>query len=223
MLVKKKPTIIEFDGKHVLQLYGGVDAVGRAIKYMNGYFEKNIQYTFSMDFYDIPENNIFGPQLYFVYEDSTSELLLPSSRTPYNEWKKNVITSEENKSINYIRQTYNSSSAKSYIKNFQIEPGTKATSYEPYKENRYSIYLDEPLRCIEDICDYIDYNSSKVIRYIEQINYDGTKLIEESFVVLSEPIIENVELPKININEGVNNIFIETNVKPSKFSINYYK
>lgn len=49
----------------------------------------------------------------------------------------------------------------------QIERDTTATDYEPYKSKTSSIYLDEPLRCVEDVCDYIDYQTSKVIRNIK--------------------------------------------------------
>lgn len=55
------------------------------------------------------------------------------------------------------------------VQNFkiQIERGNTATDYESYQEKSYSIYLDEPLRCVEDVCDYIDYHNSKVIRNIK--------------------------------------------------------
>lgn len=50
----------------------------------------------------------------------------------------------------------------------QCESGSEATSYEPYIEPKtYNIYLDEPLRKIGDIADYIDFESGKVVRYIK--------------------------------------------------------
>ena len=83
--------------------------------------------------------------------------------------------------------------------------------YESYVEPKYyDIYLDEPLRCIGDVCDYIDYESGKVVRNIDDD-------------VLSNPAIKNIELPRIDINEKTSNIFIDTNIKPSKVSVTYYK
>lgn len=53
------------------------------------------------------------------------------------------------------------------IRNIQVEEGTTATSYEPYKgKTTKHIYLDEPLRKVGDYADYIDFKNQKVVRNI---------------------------------------------------------
>ena len=49
----------------------------------------------------------------------------------------------------------------------QIEYGTTATEYEPYKGSiTEHIYLDEPLRKVGDYADYIDFKNKKVVRNV---------------------------------------------------------
>lgn len=53
------------------------------------------------------------------------------------------------------------------ISNIQIEENTIATGYEPYHEPSGAvIYLDEPLRKIDDKADYINFANKKVVRNI---------------------------------------------------------
>ena len=51
--------------------------------------------------------------------------------------------------------------------NIQLEYGSSATTYEPYREATTNIYLDEPLRKVGDTVDYIDYANGKVVRNIK--------------------------------------------------------
>ena len=55
----------------------------------------------------------------------------------------------------------------------QIEEGTSATTYEPYREATTNIYLDEPLRKVGDYADYIDYNNKKIVRNVKERVYTG--------------------------------------------------
>lgn len=58
----------------------------------------------------------------------------------------------------------------------QLEKGSPATSYEPYKgKTTTHIYLDEPLRKVGDYADYIDFKNQKVIRNIKEVTFDGTE------------------------------------------------
>ncbi|MEG0026379.1 MAG: type II secretion system protein [Bacilli bacterium] len=50
--------------------------------------------------------------------------------------------------------------------NVQIEQGTSATTYEPYQEKKTTIALNEPLRKVGDVADYIDYENNRVVRNI---------------------------------------------------------
>ena len=51
----------------------------------------------------------------------------------------------------------------------QLESGSTATDYVPYKKETTNIYLDEPLRKIGDKSDYIDLKNGKVVRNIKNI------------------------------------------------------
>lgn len=52
----------------------------------------------------------------------------------------------------------------------QLETGNIATTYEPYINKTTNIYLNEPLRKVGDIADYIDYKNKKVVRNIKEID-----------------------------------------------------
>ncbi len=56
------------------------------------------------------------------------------------------------------------------LNSIQIEKNDIMTDYEPYSENVYSIYIKEPLRCLSDVCDYVDLVNKKVIRKIKDDN-----------------------------------------------------
>ena len=58
----------------------------------------------------------------------------------------------------------------------QLEKGSSATEYEPYKGRiTEHIYLDEPLRKVGDYSDYVDFKKQKVVRNISEIIFDGTE------------------------------------------------
>lgn len=67
----------------------------------------------------------------------------------------------------------------------QIEYGSTATGYEPYEEKIYSIYINEPLRCIDSTCDYVDLVNKKVIRKIKDDN--------STLSILDTPIEEKIQ------------------------------
>lgn len=59
------------------------------------------------------------------------------------------------------------------ISNIQLEEGVSATSYQPYYNETTNIYLDEPLRKIDEYSDYIDFKNGKVVRNIDSIVFSG--------------------------------------------------
>ena len=66
------------------------------------------------------------------------------------------------------------------ISNIQIEEGNVVTDYESYHEETTNIYLTEPLRKIGDYTDYIDFNSGKVIRNINEYKFTGNENWEKN-------------------------------------------
>lgn len=100
------------------------------------------------------------------------------------------LTAPNNSNVNYIYTT--GDSGKLYIgynvgygytdsvlskiwnnTDVQIEEGTQATEYEPYYKYVNEIYLKEPLRCVDGVCDYIDFETKKVVRKIGKWVFDG--------------------------------------------------
>lgn len=103
-----------------------------------------------------------------------------------------------------------------YYKNVQIEIGTTSSQYEPYYIETTNIYISEPLRCIDEICDYIDFKNQKIVRYIEESDNGTLKLLKTSKQ-------DNIELPSILLSEGINNVSVDTKISPSKIELEYYK
>lgn len=75
-------------------------------------------------------------------------------------------------STNYIFMNYDRAS------NVQIEQGTKATEYEPYKENNITFYLKEPLRGVGDIKDKVYVKEDKIVVERNCVSYvlDSNKI-----------------------------------------------
>ena len=167
-----------FGGYDCIKVYGTLSVDGRNVQYLKNQFKDNTQYTFSLDIYDVSggANNYVGISGVIEYTDGTSDVFVSSSRN-FDEWKTVTLTSKANKTVSYIRFSYGTGSAYSYIKNWQIEEGTSVTSYESYKEKITNIYLTEPLRKVGDYADYIDFNNKKVVRNVKEYTLTGNELI----------------------------------------------
>jgi len=119
--------------------------------------------------------------------------------------KESVIISSE-QLISYIRVSY-----KITDPNFpfmQLEQGDVATEYEPYGKYKIpvkingeitNIYLDEPLRKVGDVADYIDFKTGKVVRNIYNKTVTGNESIEYSTRSISFIAIK----PKAALNSSV--------------------
>lgn len=72
-------------------------------------------------------------------------------------------------STNYILMNYDGTS------NVQLEQGTKATEYEPYKENNITFYINEPLRGVGNVKDKVYVKEDKVVveRNCASVTFDG--------------------------------------------------
>ena len=102
------------------------------------------------------------------------------SNFTYNVYYKGYYTNKTNASFTVPNDAYYirilmismnpTNNIDSIYSNYQVEKGTTATTYEPYEEETYSIYVDEPLRCIDTTCDYVDLVNKKVIRKIKNDN-----------------------------------------------------
>lgn len=124
-------------GEECLKVYGAINADGRALYYMKNRFKENTSYTFSLDCYDVFNNNLSGISFACRYTDETSVSMLPYQVRENKIWKKHSFTSDPNKTVMAITVSYGTGYAYSYLKNLQIEEGTTATDYEPY--HKYKI------------------------------------------------------------------------------------
>ncbi len=64
-----------------------------------------------------------------------------------------------------------------YTFQLYLVKGTYTTSnlpeYQPYYNETTNIYLDEPLRKIDEYNDYIDFENGKIVRNIKEVMFDG--------------------------------------------------
>lgn len=181
-----KPERVTFEGEEVWKMYGAVTLPGRNLKYMNERFKENTQYTFSIDLYDVPavdssDNNTYtGITIYFKYTDDTYSTILGTQETRIsnsNKWNKIEFVSNPNKTISNIAISFGTTQAYSYIKNIQLEEGTTATPYEPYEGSTTRINLTghDPLMCLGDNCDYIDYEKNRIVRNVGKYTVTGNE------------------------------------------------
>lgn len=99
-----------------------------------------------------------------------------SKQTFYNAGRGTFITGKE--SVTDVGDHVTDVNDENYGK-YKIEISVNGANSSDLEETEESeptdIYLDKPLRCIEDICDYIDFGNSKVLRNIREEVYDGSE------------------------------------------------
>lgn len=113
-----------------------------------------------------------------VYEDGT---IKSSNFATSNLGFSDIsVISDISKKVSYIRMNW-SSVGTIYLKDLQIEEGTQATIYEPYKQDKKDILIKEPLRSLdENIYDVIQESNGQVIvnRAIGQYTFTGDENIQ---------------------------------------------
>lgn len=126
-------------------------------------FKENTQYSFSIRIFS--EGEFKNTSFIIVYtDDTTTSVSIKDYDTVYS------VTSSSDKTIKRIVGSFNWSVTR-YIdlSVSQLEEGTITTTFEPYHEPiTTNIYLNEPLRKIEDYVDYLDFENKKVYRNIYQ-------------------------------------------------------
>ena len=107
-------------------------------------FKPNTQYTFTLKAYRDKGNENQGIGYYLKYSDGTEVqyILINNNDGSFS----CSFTSSVGKTVIGFRNTWNHS-ANVYLdlENSQIEEGTVATEYEPYKESIQTVYLNSPL------------------------------------------------------------------------------
>lgn len=174
----KKPSIVTFEGKESLKIYGQIDSTGREIEYMKGKFKENTQYTFSFEYYDVNPDNYVTSGIYIVayYTDGSYDYVLNArSLSTAGVWYNRTLTSDAGKTIDCLKLSYNYHTPYTYFYNFQIEEGMSKTEYEPYSSQTYNIYLNEPLRKVDNYTDYIDFENNAVVRNTKSVTLNGSE------------------------------------------------
>ena len=159
-----------------------VFGVGQAYaKYKNGiptlHFKQNTQYTMTIKGYsygaDNNGNNGFTNfRIIFKYTDGTESYRMLNYKTE----TEFTYTSTAGKTIEKMIMYFGYGS-QVYISHIQLEEGDTATEYEPYQGSTTRINLTghNPLRCLDDICDYIDYEKNRIVRNVGKYIVTGNE------------------------------------------------
>ena len=139
--------------------------------WMKGNFKKNTKYIFSYR-----AKGIVGTDrstgFRFIYTDGTTTICYVDNEATW----KNYTCASNGKTIDHLEMNYFYGQGCYFdINSMQLEEGTSATAYEPYKEATTNIYLDEPLRKVGDYVDYIDYSNGKIVRNINLKTFNGNE------------------------------------------------
>lgn len=136
------------------------------------------------------------------------------------------ITTAELKSGRYTTSNLTLSPGASFNNEtiwIQFEQGENATEFETPIARVYDMYISEPLRKYNEYADYLDFQSQKVVRWLEIANDTDPANMSERFNVLETPIEESVELPIIEFKESMNRFMnvSDTSLSPD-IEITYY-
>lgn len=184
-----------FNSNNTMDGYGF--SVGEVIVkdtwFISDYIEvkPNLSYIISAS-----DNSVVGRRVNFYDKDKN---FVETGR-----YENLIITVPNNNKIFYMRTNADLSIKSSY----QIEQGTVATSYEPYKTNILTVNEDVTLRGIGDVQDTLDCLTGEVTERIGEIMLDGSEdetynTVVSSFNGSSNTIIEFI--PSENLVVGLGN------------------
>lgn len=149
-------------------------------------FEENTQYTLSL--YAKCDDDTSTPRVYFAYSDGTTDKrnICGTTLTKY------TLTSAEGKTVTKVYSGYGiQNGVNIYLKDIQLEIGSEATSYEPYRPKQ-SLTIPTPnglpaikvtdrsLATYTDAegnmwcADEVDFARGKYVQRIKTVTLDGT-------------------------------------------------
>lgn len=101
-----------------------------------------------------------------------ADIFFTNELVGYTKESLTITTGERDKYLYvwFYNSQYDTYTYEKLMEEIQVEECPTATSYEPYEEEVYSIYIDEPLRCLDSTCDYVDLVNKKIIRRIKNDN-----------------------------------------------------
>lgn len=90
------------------------------------------------------------------------------------------------------------------LQNFQIEEGSTATSYEPYKSNILTVNEDVTLRGIGDVKDELNLLTGEVVERIGEIVLDGSQTLQPHSTVQGDTLMIKISDPSISFKQNSN-------------------
>lgn len=174
-------------------LFNHDDLTGGEVVTFNN--KKCYKYKDGANNFSLPINGVLGKQYTLsikMYRDSENISQRVNFAFHYDDGTKNTTTFNNNSLVNYtttsgkrlvkITGSFNHNS-NCYIdlECTQLEEGTVATSYEPYKEDKKDILIKEPIKSVGNISDiiYEDNGQVKVNRYNKKIIIGGNENLIE--------------------------------------------
>lgn len=156
---------------------------------------------------DIDATAAYGDQntvsMTLTYSDGTTETIKYWNNTSIKIGKgkkgrayTTITVQKDIKEIFFTIHAFNKDGGSTVFSNFQLEIGN-LSDFEPYEEPiTTNIYLDQPLRKINTYVDYIDFETSKVIRKINKAELLSTNnwVAYSSSIVNSTPLLKGLDV-----------------------------
>ena len=133
-------------------------------------------------------NGSSGLYAMIYYTDGTTHLLYPTKGI-YDAYFDYAVTTNADKTVDYIAFTFGSGAVNTHVKDFQIEHSPVATAHEPYKGQTLTAstpnglpgipvasggnYTDENGQAW--VCDEVDFARGVYVKRLHEETYDGTE------------------------------------------------
>lgn len=194
-------------------------------------FKENTQYIMTIKGYTTANNaNNWNPnfRFRFKYTDETEV----ECWVHYNTEDTVNCTSTAGKTIDRIYMYYGYG-GNVYISHIQLEEGTTATEFEPYKGRTTTIDMTghDPLMCLGDNCDYIDYENKRIVRNVGKYTVTGNEAwtyrnttqdgVSTYSITSSDWIMENMNYKYYKQTKALNN-YIQYDRTTTGAADNYY-
>ena len=123
--------------------------------------EPNTTYTFSLN------ESVINVTARYIFVDKDNIILSSISTSA------GIITTPANCKYLVFHSTALKNNYGTNLPKPMIEKSTQVTKYQPYYNETTNIYLDEPLRKIDEYSDYIDFKNGKVVRQLGEVILDN--------------------------------------------------
>ena len=135
-------------------------------------FKEKTSYTLSFSVSKFYDESLQFPEI--IYTDGTNLRSYRANQT-FNGNPAYILTSDPNKTISHIAFSYGTNNITLEFVHFQIEEGSKSTTYEPYKSNILTANEPVELRGIGDARDTLDCLTGEVVQNIGEVVLDGSE------------------------------------------------